>query len=264
MLLPGQGMDVDVDYTPPRSSGDDRRRVGVEFAEPAAPFIWLELFAHIREPISIFPAEVQLMPLCRTPPPQSSLTVENCTGHDVKILAVRASVPWLRVGPVLADKDACRPGSPRQVWHLTLAADTAGLAPGSHQAEVEIQTDDPEDPLKQVPVSLWLRAPVEAMPARIAFGDVAPGTPASSRFLVHLLPDFDLDALGEVALSHDLGDQFRLSCSRSPGDQWLITAVLTPPAEAAETVLQGNLFVRFTNKEFLPLQIPVSARIRRP
>src|SRR5262249_14917793 len=39
---PGASMAVDVDYTARPFNLDDRRRVGVEFAEADAPFVWLE------------------------------------------------------------------------------------------------------------------------------------------------------------------------------------------------------------------------------
>src|SRR5262249_26994802 len=44
-VSPGDSMQVDVDYIARPSNLDERRRVGVEFAEAAAPVVWLEVRA---------------------------------------------------------------------------------------------------------------------------------------------------------------------------------------------------------------------------
>src|SRR5262245_27794396 len=59
-VAPGDSLEVDVDYVARPANLDDRRRVGVEFAEAAAPFVWLEIRACIRAPISVFPPHLKI------------------------------------------------------------------------------------------------------------------------------------------------------------------------------------------------------------
>src|SRR5262249_531687 len=46
-IAPGAEEEVEVSYTAPGQVADQRRRVGVEFAGPGAPFLWLEVVARV-------------------------------------------------------------------------------------------------------------------------------------------------------------------------------------------------------------------------
>jgi hypothetical protein len=60
----------------------------------------------------------------------------------------QAAVPWLSVSKVAGVTPAGR------VAKATVLVDSTGLAPGTHEAHLCINTDDPDDPVVEVPVSV--------------------------------------------------------------------------------------------------------------
>src|SRR5262249_12525280 len=121
-VAPGDRMEVDVDYTARPSNLDDRRRVGLEFAEAAAPLVWLEIRACIRARISVCPPRPTLVP-ARGDHAESSFEIHNCTGQDVHLLAVGSSTPWLTARPPVPLTPGDRAWA-RQVWRVVVEAKT--------------------------------------------------------------------------------------------------------------------------------------------
>jgi hypothetical protein len=258
-FAPGQDLLVDVDYTSPEANQDDRRRIGVEFAEETAPLVWLEVLSCVRQPITVFPAELVLVPTDRSRPIRAILEIRNCTDQDIRLLAVLASAAWLTTGsptsrPVGAEHDRAR-----QVWELPVEARVAGLATGEHHAQVEIQSDCPLELRKTIGVQLGLRPLVSASPGYLAFGDVASGSPVSRKLLVRSLPDANADTFGDLVLRHDLGDALHLEWTRVSPDTWQITATLAIPSKQTGEEMRGQITVAFANNDLVPLQVPVSA-----
>jgi hypothetical protein len=260
-VWPGDSMAVDVDYTARPSNLDDRRRVGVEFAEAAAPFVWLEIRACIRAPISVFPPRPTIVP-ARRDHRESSFEIHNCTGRDVHLLCVRSSTPWLTARPAVP---VARGGQAwaRQVWRVVVEAKTDGLPAGCHQAQIVIQTDCPEAPVTLLPLELDLRGPVEAAPGQLAFGAISPGAPARRRVLLRYATEGAPPGPRHVSLSHNLGEQLQVSYAAISATVGELSAVLTPSEKAACGELRGLVVVTFGGSDLLPLEIPVSATVQQ-
>src|SRR5262249_28059385 len=257
-VSPGDSMEVDVDYTARPSNLDDRRRVGIEFAEAAAPFVWLEIRACIRAPISVFPSRPTIVP-ARQDHRESSFEIHNCPGQDMRLLSVRSSTPWLTARPpvpIACDGQAWV----RQIWRVVVEAKTEGLPPGRHQAQIDIQTDCPEAPVTSVPLELDLRGPVEAAPGQLAFGTISPGTSAKRRVLLR----YATEGAPPVSLSHNLGEQLQVSYAAISAAVGELSAVITPSEKAAGGELRGLVVVTFGGGDLLPLEIPLSATVQRP
>jgi hypothetical protein len=261
-VSPGDSMEVDVDYTARPANLDERRRVGLEFAEAAAPFVWLEIRACIRAPVSVFPPRPTIVP-ARGDHEEGSFEIHNCTGQDVHLLAVRSSTPWLTVrSPVpIAPGDQAWA---RQVWRVVVEAKTDGLPAGRHPAQIDIQTDCPEAPVTPVPVELDLRGPVEAAPDQLAFGTISPGAPAKRRVLLRYAAEGTSPGPRHVSISHNLGEQLQVSYAALSATVGELSAVLTPSEKVAGGEVKGLVVVTFGGNDLLPLEIPVSATVQRP
>jgi hypothetical protein len=261
-VLPGRSLEVDVDYTARPANVDDRRRVGVEFAEATAPFVWLEIRACIRAPISVFPPRPTIVP-ARLGHGESSFEIHNCTGQDVHFLAVGSSTPWLTAQQPVPVARGDHAGA-RQVWRVVVEAKAGGLPAGHHQAQVDIRTDCPEAPVTPVPVDLDLRAAVQAVPGQLAFGTTSPGTPARRRVLIRYATEGTPAGPRQVSLTHDLGKQLQVSYAALSDAVGELSAVLTPPEKAGGGELKGLVVVTFGGDDLRPLEIPVSATVQHP
>jgi hypothetical protein len=261
-VSPGASMEVDVDYTARPANLDDRRRVGIEFAEAAAPFVWLEIRACIRAPISVFPPRPTIVP-ARRGHRESSFEIHNCTGRDVHSLSVRSSTPWLTARPPVPIAHGGQAWA-RQIWRVVVEAKTDGLPVGRHQAQIEIQTDCPEAPVTPVPLELDLRGPVQAAPDQLAFGAISPGAPAKRRVLLRYATEGAPPGPPPVSLSHDLGEQLQVSYAAMSATVGELSAVLTASKKAAGGEIKGRVVVTFGGSNLLPLEIPVSATVQQP
>jgi hypothetical protein len=261
-VSPGDSMEVDVDYTARPSNLDERRRVGLEFAEAAAPFVWLEIRAWIRAPISVFPPRPTIVPAGRDPG-ENSFEIHNCTDQDVHLLSVRSSTPWLTARPPVSIARSDQAWA-RQIWRVVVEAKTDGLPAGRHQAQIDIQTDCLEAPVIQVPLDLDLRGPVEAAPGQLAFGTIAPGAPAKRKVVLRYATEGATPGHRHVSLNHNLGEQLQVSYAAISAAVGELSAVITPSEKAAGGELKGLLVVNFGGSDLLPLEIPVSATVRQP
>jgi hypothetical protein len=260
-VLPGNCMEVDVDYTAAPLNSDDRRRVGVEFAEEDAPFVWLEMRACIRAPISVFPPRPTIVP-ARGDHGESLFEIHNCTDQDVHTLSVRSSDPWLTVRPPIPIMHSDHAGA-RQMWRVNVAAKTDGLQAGRHPGHIDIQTDCLEAPATLVMVELDLRLPVEAVPGQLAFGILSPGSSAQRKVFLRYDTEGASPDPPQISLSHDLGPQLHVSYAALSDTRGQLSATLTASATGAGDV-KGLIVVTFEGRDLLPLEIPVSATVHLP
>jgi hypothetical protein len=262
-IPPGKAEYVDVILTAPAGQGDETRRVGVQFTEDEAPFLWLEVSARVRDPVTLLPPRLALNRIGLGRTVESTFEIHNYEDQDIQITAIKASEPWIKIKSQAAFRGGPKP-DPRQVWRVVVQAATEGLAPGPHRAELLIRTSGAQAPPKPLAIELTIAAPVEAIPARLFFGAVERGRPTQSRVLLRVSSDVTLSSLDSIRLQHDLGDQLRLNCSAgSSKDYWELAAVLTPGHEAS-SILRGTIEVRFDEGGLPPLIIPVLARVPEP
>jgi hypothetical protein len=260
-VWPGRSMAIDLDYTAAPRNVDDHRRVGVEFAEGDAPFVWLEVRACIRDPVSVFPTRLRIVP-DGPGPPTASLEIHNCTAGDVHLLSVQAVTPWLTVNEPVPTAGSA-PGRARQIWQVAVTAKADGLPAGRHQTEVKIKTDCPEDPFKVVPVELDLREPVQVAPRQLSFGTLAPNTPAQRKALFRYAAAAPSGRWG-VALTHNLGEQLRVIYVELSPTLGELSAELTSTGNTADGEIKGLITVTFGGRDVPPVEIPVSAKVQRP
>ncbi len=256
-ILPGKAEEVEVRYSAPGNTMDDRRRVGVEFAEEETPMIWLEVRAHVRDPLTVSPPEVLFQRVGKGQPAEASLEIFNYTDHDVNTLTVTSFCPWLRT-EIQVVQGTETPYAPRQAWRVTVRAETNSLAYGRQQAQLEVKTAPGELPVKTVPVRLVLTSPVEAIPAQMFFGPVTSGVLANHKILLQFVSDASLEA-DSIILKHDLGDQLKLGYSRVSPNHWELTATLLP-AEPGK-IVRGAIDVAFRGGNLPGLRIPVYAKV---
>jgi hypothetical protein len=261
-VAPGDSLEVDVDYVARPANLDDRRRVGVEFAEAAAPFVWLEIRACIRAPISVFPPHLTLVPAGRDQV-ESSFEIHNCTGQDVHLLSVGSSTPWLSVSPPVPSAGNDQPWA-RQVWRVVVEANADGLPPGRHRAQIDVRTDCPGAPVTTVPLDLDLRGAVQATPGQLDFGTISPGVSARRRVLLRYAAEGELSGPPRVSISHDLGEQLQVSYAALSATVGEVSVVLTPAGKRAGGEVKGRVVVTFGESDWLPLEIPVSATVQQP
>jgi hypothetical protein len=262
-VLPGATEYVEVVFTAPTVNGDQSKRIGVQFAEDVAPFVWLEVTARVRDPVSVLPPLLTFNRVGSGRTVEGTFELYNYEDQDIEITGLTPSEPWVTVKSRAAYRGGAKP-EPRQVLRFVVAAATERLSPGRHRADLVIHTQGTSSPPKPLGVEVMVAAAVEAIPERIFFGHVERGRPSENRVLLRVSSDVNLSSPAAVVLSHDLGDQLRLACNRATSPTyWEVVAVLTPRSDAPRTI-RGTVNVRFTEGNLPPLVIPVLAGVSEP
>ena len=201
-IAPGATETVEVQYIAPTTNGDDRRKVGVQFAEVNSPTFWLEVAARVRQPISFFPETVAFSQVGKDVA-ESFFEVHNYTKKSVQLDPPRCSAPWLEaeIRPI----DVTSPVV-KQAWRVVVRANTRGLKPGKHGGEVLI-SEAGADFRKAVPVEVDLIAPVRPIPTRLFFGSLERGKPVEKKVALLLASDLPTLAPADIQIKHDLGAQ---------------------------------------------------------
>jgi uncharacterized protein DUF1573 len=264
-IEPSQTEFVRIDYTSPSTISDDKKTIGVVFAEDYAPLVWLEIQARVRDAVSPMPERVDLGRRASGAEVTSFFEVHNYDDHDIELGAIRPSEPWLSIG----SQSSYRGGGsgegnfmPRQVWRIELLARPKDLAPGWHRSHIDVEVKGTTDRVRPIEVDLDLAPPVVAIPGMMFFGSAEPGQAASSKILLRVSPEVGVTIEGALALSHDLGDRLALSCTPKSKGYWELSATFTPAATDPRE-LRGSVDVRFPDGGLSPLKIPVIARIQR-
>jgi hypothetical protein len=260
-VLPGQSMEIDVEYTAPDLSKDDSRQVGVEFAEPSVPYFWLKIRATTRELLSLSPAALSFQVDSKGQLDHGEFRVSNFLQHDLPQPRVVCSVPWLkaeiRPATVVAERFP-----PRQAWQVRVTADTTQFQPGEYFSQVEVRTDDPEAPRKVIPVDLTVKWILELVPRELAFGPVSPGKAANRKVLLKLSPSVSPLHSADIKIEHDLGERLVVNCRELSVKVLEISAALAVKKGDATGKIHGVVQLRFKDESLAPLEIPVSAEIR--
>jgi hypothetical protein len=256
-IAPGSSESVEIEYTSPNSNQNDRRKVGVQFAEAGTPMFWLEIHARIRQPISIIPDGLTLNRIGRDSA-EGFFDIYNYTNNPIQFEAPRCKDPWLE--PSMTDVEAKPPGV-IQVWRVVILARTSGLRPGRHRGEVLI-TSRGSDFKKAVSIDLELIAPIRPIPSRLFFGSVARGKSVERKISLLLSSDLVKLKLDDFKIEHDLGDRLRMECSRSSPERFELKATLMP-GEAGAAEIDGTVRVMLRNDSLTPIIIPVIATIEQ-
>jgi hypothetical protein len=239
--------------------------VGVRFAEPGAPDVLLEIEAHVRELVSVQPAEFRFARVGKGQPFEAALEIHNYSESDFNRVVLEPSRPWLTVRS-LQPAEVPAVGQavpPRQVWRAVVGVVTDQLPTGSHSCEIVVRSELPDVPNKVVPVELCVASPVEAIPGQMFFGRVPADKPTKHRvafyFTAGAAPPDTKDAL----LSHDLGSSLALEWVKVHGERWDLVATYTPPAKVPEDAVEGTIKVSFRGNRLPDVQLPVILRVEK-
>lgn len=208
-IAPGGVADLDLRYSAGSVPVDDKRAVGVRFNERLAPYIRIEIAAHVRGLATAEPSEA-ILPVVE--PTKSSIgyfNVLNFSGKLWKTVKVTASDPWVVLVATKRDLVPEINGSPApsQVWTVTASARSTGLKAGlaSAIAHVEgISTSDECVASVDVPILLRISSALTAVPASIHLNNL-PDEGQRVRVFVHreeLKPANN----AEICLSHRFGE----------------------------------------------------------
>ncbi len=262
-IKPGSSVFVEVDYKSPAADSNELRRIGVEFTEQEAPFLWLEVMAKVREPVSILPSSISLRKAGNPGPVESTFEVSNYTDRDLKIDSIESSERWVAAVP----KSEIRgegPSEPRQVWRVLLTADATGLAPKRYRADLLVKVSgaggEPVEQPKPLVVELVIEPAAEAIPAQLFFGEVGAKELAERRMLVRLRPEAKASVQGELAFQHDLGELLKVSGKRTGKNYWEVTVILRV-GDATSRDISGILKVKFPGDVLPEIRVPVLGRI---
>jgi uncharacterized protein DUF1573 len=83
-VLPGKTEYVEVLFTAPAAQIDERRKVGVQFAEDHAPFLWLEVSARVRDPICVMPPQFVFNRIGHGRTVEGTFEVHNYEDRDIE------------------------------------------------------------------------------------------------------------------------------------------------------------------------------------
>ncbi len=254
-IAPSKTETVEVEYKAPKNNGDDRRKVGVQFAETGSPMFWLEVKARVRQPMSFFPEYIALSQVGKDVT-ESFFEIHNYTSDLVKLEAPRCSEPWLE-----AELRPIEGTSPdvKQVWRVVVRAKTQGLRPGRHADEILI-TESGTEFQKRVPVEIDLVAPIRPIPNRLFFGSLERNRPVEKKLSLLLSSDVGGLTADDIQINHDLGDRLKIRGSRSSNARMEITATLTPPGDG-EGDINGTIKLTFRDPSFPTITIPVIAAV---
>jgi hypothetical protein len=105
---------------------------------------------------------------------------------------------------------------------------------------------------------------VQAAPGQLAFDTLSPGTPAKRKVVLRYATEGALPSPPDVFITHNLGKQLQVSYAANSAARGELSAVLTPSEKAVGGELKGLVVVTFGARDLLPLEIPVSAKVRQP
>jgi hypothetical protein len=260
-VLPGEKMEIDVDYQAPDINKEDTRQIGVGFAEPGVPYFWLVVHCTAREAIAASPRGLLLEVDSIGHVEQQEVTISSYLDHDVRQPQITSSVPWLkaelRPAPVLKERYPAR-----QSWQARVAANTSGLRPGKYLVQFEIRTDDPDAPCRVVPVELLLSDQLEVVPRELTFGSIPPGKEANRKVLIKLRKDVNPLRARDVKVEHDLGESLKVSCRELSASVLEVSAALSAAKSNGSGHLRGVVRLSFKGDSLVPLEIPISAEIK--
>lgn len=268
VVPPGGSEYVEVTYNAPTTLGDERRKVGVQFAEQGAPFLWLEIGARVRDEISVMPGRVVLRTRAKDGITEGFFEVHNYGDRDIELASIRISETWVTEvsrARLASDGGGSRPGrEPRQVWRVRLRADARGLGPGHHTATIGVVASGSDSEVKPLVVELTIPPLLEPIPSQLFLGTVRRGEPARGKVLLRLNPELRVSSADGLSVRGELPGMLKLDCrSLSDPSLWEISAVLTPDSSARKSI-RGFIEVGLADESSPTVRIPVMAQVDEP
>src|SRR5262249_55534270 len=174
-----------------------------------------------------------------------SVEVRNYTDRDLPPPKVEAP-EWLQVQLSPVEKRA-EDNRARQTWKLDLQGDLTKRKSASGPDQLLVRVDDQLEPVA-VPVTLKLKAPLEAAPGEVVFEKFTTGQVHERTFLLETYPELNTLSAKDLTLSHDLGDELSAEVTKqlSPNR---FQIVLRYHPKAAYASIQGELTVRVRDRD---------------
>ncbi|MGE5174847.1 MAG: S8 family serine peptidase [Hyphomicrobiales bacterium] len=140
---------------------------------------------------------------------------------------------------------------------VTVTLSAAGLRGGDYRGYVHLKTNDPSEPVFDVPVTLHgISAPdIDVFPNPIAFGPVVAGETATQGILVQNVGYDDLHVTG-VSVDNPQFSVDPTPFTLVPGDLWEVPLSVTP---AAPGTVRGTLTIVSDDPDESPLRIAMGA-----
>ena len=165
-LAPGESTELEVAFDTSGESGSVRKRVQVNSDDPASPVQNLYFEARLLEGVSVSSDRVLFPGLTRADAPRSSVKLTSGTGQPIRVVTLdRSDAPWLRVDT--------RPDG-NDLW-VDFRLQASRL-PKNRLADTDtlvLHLANPEPSAVKLEVQWELRAPVTAVPERVAWAEPA-------------------------------------------------------------------------------------------
>ena len=201
--------------------------------------------------ISVVPASLSFSGTAQGANPASSTVAVTNTGGGTLSFTASDDAPWLSVTP----------GSGTAPRDVTVAVDTAGLAPGTHTATVRIESAGANGSPKLIPVTLTLDAPIPVLsvtPATLSFTAIAGAANPAAKSLA-------VANTGAGALSYSVSDNAAwLSVTPASGTAPGNVSVSVSSAGLAAGTYNGIVTVTSAGATGSPASIPVEFTVEPP
>lgn len=261
VLKPGAAGSLDVDFRAGVKQAVVAKTILVEFKELNTPVFQLVVQGEVSDSLSALPAAVKFGRVASgaSAAPVRTVEVHNSSGRDVAITKVEHP-DWVRVGHQPVEGKAPANG-PRQKWTLRVRAEPGRLRPGLHTATVVVHTDGPGLEPLQIPVGLYLNAPLEPIPAHLTFEPVASGKTAQKTLFLEIAPDLQGVTAEDLELTHDFGEELEVPAPRQvTANRFLVTARFRPKRSPGK--VKGELVIRAKGREVEPARVKVFGEVR--
>ena len=257
VIAPHREETIAIEWETDSVSRKVRGTATVHFDDPKQPPVELALTGTVVPPIDAFPIPGFFIALFRDERVQKSIRVVNNQDHPVLFEVIGPASPSFTTSlKTLTDGKA---------YELSVEI-PSGLPPGHRSESIQLRTDDPQYPLVQIPVNLFVKNDVFANPEAVDFGELDRARLAASPEQLEAVSQkiFVEARKGTFAIEDVRSDLPMLRASVSPrraSKRFEIAVGLNGERLAAGS-LSGTITILTTDERFHEITVPVRGEVR--
>jgi hypothetical protein len=262
-ILPEKTESITVGYASGTKSGNERRKVYVEFDEPEAPLMVLVLKARVRRLVTCEPEELLISAAPgHSQPTSSSFMVFNFGLEHWDSVAVNPLVEWMTASAqqIPVHVSPRQDGMPTQAFRVDISVKTESLPPGSHSGHIALErvgANAPEATARML-VQVKVQERLRAIPSGLFFGECRYGEAMTRALQVVLSSDAGSSGAPAVRVPVKLKGSVDLELERVSARVWRLTAQLVVP-DNCRGIIDETVSLSFDGDDGRTLQIPLKA-----
>lgn len=254
-IAPGSSEYATVRFSRKTAPHDEKRKVGLVFAESEAPVIELLISAKVRAALTVLPEKLVFRQLGRGQVQTADIEIQNFSERDWTGIEITSSEDSLTASWVPTGTSDL-PGKPRQSWRGAVRIEASMLKAGRHEMSLFVRPLGGVEPAQELSVHANVISAVRAIPAQLFFGRVHAGTSTTRSIKLQFAPDVPRVAEKDIKIEHPLGNQLSFRWSDTDTEVWELMATLSLADDFIPSE-SGTLRIAFSNRSLPNLELPI-------